>query len=306
MEVGHGSKLFLRDAQLFAMATKVRRECLLDIHARDDPRPQTKHLQTKRFISGICSLQSQRPPIRRDQLQEPENKEAGWKTDPEDPSKERWWNGQSWATTSLDDSSTPSPSPVSSFLYGYTSGSQTVEASPLAIGLSLAGAALVAIGVFLPRFDDGKFPTIVDNSLIQAGWGYVFLGLALTTLFLVYQFTRQEGSRFSVLAVGAIVLVGAIYMGTGDRMNLTTTVPRGYDQFGKLPDRKYEEQASPGTGTFTVGAGGLLIAFGGTLLAGLSLGGVTAAPMKRTKTCPDCAETVLADARVCKHCGKSV
>jgi hypothetical protein len=88
-------------------------------------------------------------------------------------------------------------------------------------------------------------------------------------------------------------------------MNLERFQPRGYDEIGiPLPDKRIERQASPGTGIYAIGAGGLLIALGGALLAGLTVGGVSATPVRRTKVCPDCAETVLAEAKVCKHCGR--
>lgn len=226
-------------------------------------------------------------------MEEPENKEAGWKPDPADPSKKKWWNGREWATTkewSPNPSRRPSPpsAPISQI-----QASQTVEASPLAIGLSVAGASLVVIGVFLPRFDKSDFPVIVDNSLIQGGWGYLFIALALIATFLTYRFVRREGSQYSVLTVGVIMLIAAIFMGTGGRMTLESQVHGGFTDIGyERPPRTIKEQASPGIGIFSVGAGGLLVTFGGALLAGLSLGGVGTTPVRHTKTCPDCAETV--------------
>ena len=59
---------------------------------------------------------------------------------------------------------------------------------------------------------------------------------------------------------------------------------------------------SPAVGLYAAGAAGLLAMFAGFILAGNSVSSYQGTE-RRTKVCPDCAETVLEAARVCKHCG---
>lgn len=68
--------------------------------------------------------------------------------------------------------------------------------------------------------------------------------------------------------------------------------------------------ASPGLGVWAAGLGGLLMLVGGWQIR--SSGEAPTKPRRDvfaspdpalTKTCPDCAESVLEAAHVCKHCG---
>jgi hypothetical protein len=113
-----------------------------------------------------------------------------------------------------------------------------------------------------------------------------------------YRTYQQQSKTWTVLVIGVIGIGLAVYAGTGERLELTSASP-GNRLFGNV-----RETASPGVGIYAAGAGGLLVAYGGALLAGWGIWpGGSQLPARRTKRCPDCAETVLADARVCKHCG---
>jgi hypothetical protein len=85
----------------------------------------------------------------------------------------------------------------------------------------------------------------------------------------------------------------AIYEGTGDRTEL-----RGVSFLGQT----IEATATPAVGIYAAGAAGVLAMFAGLVLAGHVFESYQG-PDRQTKTCPDCAETVLAAARICKHCG---
>ncbi|HEY8775164.1 MAG TPA: zinc ribbon domain-containing protein [Gaiellaceae bacterium] len=63
------------------------------------------------------------------------------------------------------------------------------------------------------------------------------------------------------------------------------------------------EKANPGIGLYVAGIGGPLMAVGGVQM--LSARRTTKPPVadEATKACPECAETVKAAARVCKHRG---
>ena len=67
------------------------------------------------------------------------------------------------------------------------------------------------------------------------------------------------------------------------------------------------EDASPGIGVYATGIGGLLLVIGGWQLFSIRLPQHSSPRQsderRETKPCPDCAESVLAEANVCKHCG---
>lgn len=109
-------------------------------------------------------------------------------------------------------------------------------------------------------------------------------------------FGPRRVEPYGVLIAGLFGIAYAIYAGTGERLELQSVGP--LSGFNATTDT-----ASPGVGVYAAGIGGALIALGGALLAGWGVGGHSAEDVRRTKKCPDCAETVQADARVCKHCG---
>ncbi len=226
-------------------------------------------------------------------LEPPKDRSPGWNRDPEDESKRRYWDGEAWA---------PSPSlrPLSNSSPSESTGSdatQTVEPTSLALSLGFIGAALVGLGLFLPRFESTVFSTIADNSLIQSAQGLILAGVALAAAFATYRFSQGEGRRFSVLGLGLFIVIAAFILGTGSQLELQSI------DGGNNP---IVETASPGIGIYTVGIGGSLIAIGGIMLAGFAVEGVQPRKMKKTRQCPSCAETILVEAKVCKHCGRDV
>jgi 5-hmdU DNA kinase, helical domain/Uncharacterised protein family UPF0547 len=90
--------------------------------------------------------------------------------------------------------------------------------------------------------------------------------------------------------------VYAIYNGTGDRTKLEGVASNAF-----LHD-VISVNGSPAVGIYAAGAAGLMAMFAGFILAGNSVSSYRGAD-RRTRMCPDCAETVLEAARICKHCG---
>lgn len=131
------------------------------------------------------------------------------------------------------------------------------------VGLTLAGAgaALIVIAVFLPRAESTTFSWVQDNTLIQSGEGWLFIGVALAVIFAVLATAQSQETTSSVFSLGLIAIVLATYVGTGDRLELTSV--EGGRRFG-VPQT---ETASPGAGIWAAGAGGLLVLLGGALLA---------------------------------------
>lgn len=168
-----------------------------------------------------------------------------------------------------------------------------VDISPVGAGLALAGALAMVIGVFLPRVETSAFAFVKDNTLIQSGDGWIFLGLVLGNVGSVYRAYKRRRRTWAPLVLGVVAIVVAIYDGTGGRLKLCS-----------LTITTACQQASPGIGIYVVGVGGLLVAAGGwQLLTARRSAPAIARPEAGSKICPECAETVKDAARVCKHCG---
>jgi hypothetical protein len=171
-----------------------------------------------------------------------------------------------------------------------------VEVNRAGIGLAIAGAALLVIAVFLPWAEATKFSSVGQNTLIQSGDGWLVIGIAVVIAASLYRTIQRQAKTWSILVLGLIAIGLAVYDGTGDRLTLQS-VDAGSGNI-------ITEKANPGIGIYATGAGGALAVFGGFLLAGWGIWpGGAQLPARRMKQCPECAETVLADAKVCKHCG---
>lgn len=167
-----------------------------------------------------------------------------------------------------------------------------VEANRAGLALVGAGAVLMVIALFLPQLESSLGP-ISENSFAQSG-NWWFIGLPVLAVAAAYRVYQERQPSYSVLVIGLVGVVIAVYYGTGDRVELVNPIN----------DKPTGEAASSGLGIYAGGIGGALVAYGGLLLAGWDLWpGGRQAPAKRTKRCPECAETVLDEARVCKHCG---
>jgi len=54
-----------------------------------------------------------------------------------------------------------------------------IEVSPVGLGIALVGALAMVIAVFLPRVESTSFGGVAENTLIQSGDGWIFIGLSL-------------------------------------------------------------------------------------------------------------------------------
>lgn len=172
--------------------------------------------------------------------------------------------------------------------------SPEVEPNIGAVGLALGAAILAVVSIFLPALESSSFSHIEKNTLIQSGTGYLVAGCAVGIAGAVYRVYNERKTTWAVFILGAVILAAAIYAGTGSRTELHSVISLG--------GRSLTVDGSPGIGLYAAGAAGVLALFAGWILAGQSASSFEAEGRK-TKVCPDCAETVLDAARVCKHCG---
>ena len=147
--------------------------------------------------------------------------------------------------------------------------SEPVRLSPIGVGLALIGAALMIIGVFLPRVESHQFFRVVDNTLIQSGDGWIFIGLAVFIAVAVYAAIRRRRRTYAVLILAVLGFGVATYCGTGERLS---SFHRLNPVAAAALGMRSNEKASPGPGLYAAAAGSGLAALGGLLLAGIGLG----------------------------------
>lgn len=145
---------------------------------------------------------------------------------------------------------------------------EAVPVSPIGIGFALIGAALMIIGVFLPRVESQQFFAVPGNTLIQSGDGWIFIGLAIFVAVAVYAAIRGRRRTYAVLILAVLGIGAAIYFGTGERLELSSLNPVATAAVA-VPG----EKASPSTGLYAAGTGSGLAALGGLLLAGIGRAG---------------------------------
>jgi len=183
------------------------------------------------------------------------------------------------------------------------------------VGLTIAGAVAAIVSIFLPVVQPpAGLISIQSNSLVQSsgtgsGVALRIVLLAVIALALTYRYHRRGRASWGVIVAGGLLLAGAFYDGNNE--SLTGVYPLDFD--GQRILGQGPMTASLGIALYVAGVGGALTIAGGWLMlrhspthepaadAADGTDGVETTP--ETKSCPDCAETVLAAANVCKHCG---
>lgn len=170
---------------------------------------------------------------------------------------------------------------------------ETVDPNIVALFATVGAAILGIVAVFLPALESESFSKIKQNTLIQGGVGFFVVGLCLAMLGTAYRVYQSRTKSWAVSIAGVLLVCAAIFSGTGSRAELEGT---------NLIGETITEKASPAIGIYAVGAAGAIALFAGYAIA-TNRGALATADNRKTKVCPDCAETVLAAARKCKHCG---
>lgn len=174
-----------------------------------------------------------------------------------------------------------------------TSTRQRGEISGAGLAISLAGAGLMLLGVFLPWAESSSFARIEENTVIQSGYGAFWVVWSVVIVSGIFGSRRSDKVVWSVFGFGLVGIAVAIYSGTGDRLLLESVA--GFSG----PGTRGTVQASPGIGIYATGIGSALVAAGGWLLAQEDR---TTSPDPSTRVCPECKFEVPAEASVCGHC----
>ena len=167
--------------------------------------------------------------------------------------------------------------------------SRAASDNPLGLGLVLVGAVALAISTFLPLVEPtGTFRMVEHNTLIQRG-GWLLIALALGIAASGY---RVSQGRWTARWVPIVLCVSAAGLIVLNAKLLRTLYPVSSD--GNPITTQPGIVASPGIALYVLGAG-VAAAFIGSVM-------LLRSRQAKTKKCPYCEETVLADANVCKHC----
>jgi len=149
------------------------------------------------------------------------------------------------------------------------------------------------VATFLPLFEPtGQFLTIQQNTLIQHG-GWLFLVAAVAAAAAGFRSYLADAQWWLPLAGAAFGVITLALWATSAKNR--TLYPVGLD--GEADTSQGGVVADLGIAIWVAGLGVALVAVGAVLNRELD-----SASSRSTKKCPDCAETVLADARICKHC----
>jgi hypothetical protein len=178
--------------------------------------------------------------------------------------------------------------------------------NPLALGLVIVGAAAIALAAFLPLDEPANaFRMVEHNTLIQhGGWQLIVLAVAIAAG--GFRVNQRDGNGWPWPVVGCVFVAIRIIMWATDK-DLRTLYPVGPD--GNPITSQPGTVVPLGIAIYVAGVGVGVALIGSLMLRQTEMSDaedpLVAAweAAKTTKKCPDCAETILADARVCKHCG---
>jgi hypothetical protein len=130
-----------------------------------------------------------------------------------------------------------------------------VDVSPVSFGLTIVGAAIMLIAIFLKQFETNTFAVIEKNSLVQNGDGWWFIILAVLISGAAWRAYNRKHSTFAPVVFGLISVAVALYYGLAHSQLQLCSAASGF--------ASNCTQARPGIGIYAAGVGGVLAAIGG-------------------------------------------
>ena len=177
--------------------------------------------------------------------------------------------------------------------------------NPLGLGLLIVGATAMAIAAFLPLNEPaGVFRVVEHNTLIQRG-GWMLIALAIGIAASGFLANQRKGNWLALPIVLCVVAAWGIF-NLATNKNLRTLYP--VEANGSLDTSQPGVEAPFGLAIYLAGVGVAVALIGSVMLAqtgrrtARQAVDAPAAAQARTKKCPVCTETILADAKVCKYC----
>lgn len=132
---------------------------------------------------------------------------------------------------------------------------ETVDVTPLSLGIALVGAGLMLLAVFLPQLESSTYAQIEKNTLIQNGDGWWFILLAVLSAGAAYRAFHQQRRTFAPVVFGVIGIGIAVYYGTAHSQRRLCSAASGFTSNCTL--------ATPSIGVYAAGVGAFLVAVGG-------------------------------------------
>ncbi|KUI16935.1 hypothetical protein AU193_22385 [Mycobacterium sp. GA-1285] len=180
---------------------------------------------------------------------------------------------------------------------------------PVGFGLLIVGAVAMVIATFLPFIEPtSTFSTVQENTIIQGG-GWWFIVLAAFIAGTGYQVCFHKPTNWGYPIINSVIATGYLIYWANNKESRTLYPVKD----GVADTTQPGELASFGIAIYVASVGVAAAVFGSGVLAYSAYHAIhtstadgfvdRASAESRTKKCPDCAEAILADAKVCKHCG---
>jgi hypothetical protein len=171
--------------------------------------------------------------------------------------------------------------------------------NPVGTALVVVGGALLALSSFLPLDEPSSALRVVQsNTLIEHSEWWLLIAGAILIIAALSSYASKRRPSWSLFIL-AIVTAGIVVYLAQDK-GLRTLYP--VNTSGEAESSAQGTVVPLGIAIYIAGVGAVLSVIGVWVMR-RTAEAAPVQPAQVTKQCPDCAETILAEANVCKHCG---